>query len=438
MTTQEADGHWPQNMWLDGNAYWHGNQLDETAFPILLADQLRRRRVLDGLDPWPTVRRAAGYLAANGPVTPEDRWEEDGGYSTFTLAVEIAALLAAADFADLADEREVGRYLRETADVWNDSIERWTYVTGTSLATTVGVDGYYVRIAPGDVGDGSSGLIPVRNRPGPSSEAEYSGMVSPDALALVRFGLRNAADERIANTVRAIDACLRTATPTGPAWHRYNNDGYGEHEDGTPFDGTGIGRAWPLLAGERAHFELAAGKPRKAASLLHVMRRQSSLGGLIPEQVWDADDVPARELFRGCPTGSAMPLAWAHAEYVKLLRSVRDGRVFDTPPQTVRRYARTRRVCRLATWRFNNKLRVMHAGRRLRVEVRAPVVVHWTRDEWTTAQDTPGRDTSLGLWVADLDTQRLPAGSAVRFTFYWPDADRWEGVDFLVRVNDAA
>jgi glucoamylase len=133
-----------------------------------------------------------------------------------------------------------------------------------------------------------------------------------------------------------------------------------------------------------------------------------------------------------------MPLAWAHAEYVKLLRSVRDGRVFDTPPQTLRRYVRTKRRCRLATWRFNNKLRAMHAGRRLRLEVRAPVVVHWTRDEWATAHDTAGRDTSLGLWVADLDTQRLPAGSAVRFTFYWPDVDRWEGVDFLVRVNDAA
>ena len=121
MSTQEADGYWPQNMWLDGTPYWSGMQMDETAFPILLADALRRMNGLDRLDPWPMVRRAASFLVCNGPVTQQDRWEEDGGYSPFTLAVEIAALLAAADFADLAGEADVARYLRETADTWNDS-----------------------------------------------------------------------------------------------------------------------------------------------------------------------------------------------------------------------------------------------------------------------------------------------------------------------------
>ena len=104
MSTQDADGHWPQNMWLDGTPYWSGVQMDETAFPILLADSRRARRLLDSLDVWPMVRSAAGFLARNGPVTQQDRWEEDGGYSPFTLAVEVAALLAAADFADGAGE----------------------------------------------------------------------------------------------------------------------------------------------------------------------------------------------------------------------------------------------------------------------------------------------------------------------------------------------
>jgi glucoamylase len=134
-----------------------------------------------------------------------------------------------------------------------------------------------------------------------------------------------------------IDALLKVDTPGGPAWHRYNQDGYGEHEDGDAFDGTGVGRIWPLLTGERAHYELAAGRAEEARGLLRVMESFASDGGLLPEQVWDAPDIPARELYFGRPSGSAMPLVWAHAEHVKLLRSLRDGRVFDLPPQTVQR-----------------------------------------------------------------------------------------------------
>src|SRR5438445_10442269 len=147
MSTQEEDGHWLQNMWLDGTPYCQGIQMDETAFPILIADHLRRINALTGLDTWPTIRRAAGYLARNGPVTQEDRWEEDGGYSPFTLAVEIAGLLAAGDFAEEKGEHGLATYFKETADTWNENIERWTYVTGTEIAKKVGVNVYYVRNA---------------------------------------------------------------------------------------------------------------------------------------------------------------------------------------------------------------------------------------------------------------------------------------------------
>jgi len=168
LSTQEADGHWPQNMWLDGSPYWNGIQLDEAAFPILLADALRRRDALDGIDCWPMLRRAAGYIVRNGPVTLQDRWEEDGGYSPFTLAVVVAGLLGAADFADAAGENAIAAHLRETADMWNARIEAWTYVTGTPLARKVGVGGYYIRIAPPEVADACSpaqGFVPIKNRP---------------------------------------------------------------------------------------------------------------------------------------------------------------------------------------------------------------------------------------------------------------------------------
>src|SRR5215204_7097917 len=106
-------------MWVTGMPWWNGIQLDEAALPILLADMLRREDALANISPWPVVRRAAAYLVCNGPVTQQDRWEEDPGYTPFTLATTIAALLAAADFADTDGEAATATYLRETADYWN-------------------------------------------------------------------------------------------------------------------------------------------------------------------------------------------------------------------------------------------------------------------------------------------------------------------------------
>src|SRR5262249_29607328 len=263
-------------------------------------------------------------IVSNGPVTQQDRWEEDGGYSPFTLAAEIAALLAAADIADHVGQARAASFLRNTADSWNDNIERWIYAMGTDLAQQIGVSGYYVRIAPPDSDGAASplqGFVPIKNRPPGQSMAQVGHVISPDSLALVRFGLRAADDPRIVNTVKVIDTLLRTKLPDGPGWYRYNGDGYGEHEDGSPFDGTGVGRPWPLLAGERAHYELAAGRPHVAEALMSVM--ESSTAGasrLIPEQVWDGPPISDVELFPGKPTGSACPLVWAHAEYVKLRR----------------------------------------------------------------------------------------------------------------------
>ncbi|MGH7682243.1 MAG: glucan 1,4-alpha-glucosidase, partial [Candidatus Eiseniibacteriota bacterium] len=227
----------------------------------------------------------------------------------------------------------------------------------------------------------------------------------------------------------------RVETPGGPAWHRYNGDGYGEHPDGSPFDGTGLGRAWPLLVGERAHFELAAGRTRRALALLDTMDELASAEGLLPEQVWDAPDVPARELFFGRPSGSAMPLAWAHAEYVKLLRSLRDRRVFDMPPQTVQRYLVDRVGSPHVIWRFNQKCRRVEIGKTLRIEVLESARIHWSSDGWGTAHDAETGDTRLGVHVADLPTSQFPTGTVVRFTFHWPAADRWEGRDFEVEVS---
>jgi len=440
--TQEAAGNWAQNLWLDGRPYWGGIQMDETAFPVLLIDLLRREapEALGKLDRWwPMVLKAVSFIIRNGPVTQQDRWEEDAGYSPFTLAAEISALLAAADIAELTGNSVQAEIMRDAADAWNDNIERWTYADGGDLARQLGVSGYYVRIAPPDTDGAASptqGFVPIKNRPpGQDGERAYH-IISPDALALVRFGLRAPDDPRILNTLRAIDALLSVELPQGPCWYRYNGDGYGEHKDGSAFDGTGIGRAWPLLAGERAHYALAGGHRDEAEALLTVLENSTAgEGRLIPEQVWDSTDIPALELFRGKPTGSACPLVWAHSEYIKLRRSIRDGKIFDQPPQTVQRYLKEKHVRKFFGWRFNNKTRSIPPNKTLRVVLLSPGRIHWSIDNWQTSHDTDARDTGLGIYILDLPTASLPPGGQAVFTFFWPNENRWEGTDFQVTIE---
>lgn len=344
--TQERDGYWPQNMWVDGIGHWHGIQMDETALPILAADLARRNDALTGHDLarlWPMIERAAQYIQRNGPTSQQDRWETDSGYSIFTVATEIAALLAAADLAEQQRREDFAASLRETADRWYASLDDWLYVRDSELAHRFGVEGYYIRNAPqAEDHPGADWNAPVKwtNAGHELPPLPANAVLSPDALALVRFGLRSADDPRIRNTVRVIDAMLRIETPRGPVWHRYSGDTYGEQDDGSPPQDRGWGRGWPLLVGERGHFELAAGNRGGARELLEVLERLASETFLISEQVWDADAIPAKGLFPGRPTSSAMPLVWAHAEYLKLLRSLHDGAVFDLPPQTVERYLR--------------------------------------------------------------------------------------------------
>ena len=415
--------------------------MDEAAFPVLLVDLMRREApgALGDLKRWwPMVKNAIGFVARNGPVTQQDRWEEDAGYSPFTLAVEVAGLLAAADLADLMKETRISAYLRDLADTWNDSIERWTYSTDGGLAQQIGVDGYYVRIAPPEDECAASiteGFVPIKNRPPGQSLEQASHIVSPDALALVRFGLRAPDDPRILNTVKVIDALLKVKLPQGACWYRYNDDGYGEHADGSPFDGTGIGRLWPLLAGERAHYELDAGNIAAAQDLLRSVELSTNGSRLLPEQVWDAANIPERELFLGKPSGSACPLVWAHSEYIKLVRSLKDGKLFDQAPQTVKRYRIEKRKATYWSWRFNNKCKTIPFGKDLRIALLGPATVHWSDDVWQSVHDMETTDSGIGIHFADVPARNVKPGTSIFFTFYWKQAQHWEGQDFSVTVE---
>jgi glucoamylase len=439
-TTQEAEGHWPQNMHIDGSKYWHGVQLDETAFPILLVDLARRNEALESDDLvqlWPMVKKAAGFIIRTGPAAGVERCDEEAAYSPFTLAVEIASLLAAADVADTSGQAELAAYFRQTADCWNSNIERWTYMKDTELARRLDIEGYYARFVPSDL-NANAAAAPqfdsIEHHVPDYLKAPLAHMISSDFLALVRLGLRMPDDPRIANTVKAVDVLLRVETPTGPMWRRFNNDTYGEHEDGSPFDGSGRGRLWPLLVGERAHYELAAGRRREAERLLNVLEQCANAGGMIPEQVWDGPDAPERGLFFGKPTGAATPLVCAHAEYLKLLRSLRDNRIFDLPVQTVHRYLIAQTSSAFVSWRMDHHIRKTPQGKALRVELPAPAVIHCSSDHWNSTTDIITRDTGIGIWLGDLPTAHLPPNATVHFTFYWIDSKQWEGKDFQVII----
>ena len=434
---QRADGGFYQNFWLDGEPYWQGVQLDEVAFPILLAWKLHRQEALADYDPYPMVRSAAAYLVRHGPATQQERWEENAGYSPSTLAVNIAALVCASLFARERGEIETADFLLDYADFLECHVERWTVTDQGTLLPDV--PRHYIRIHPVDPADSSPdenpnhGTIVIKNRPtGAARKFPAKEIVDAGFLELVRYGVRAAGDALVQDSLRVVDAQLKVATPVGPVWRRYNHDGYGEDEQGHPYAGSGVGHAWPLLTGERGHYELAAG--RDPLPFIRALEGFASGCALLPEQVWDRPDVPKKFLFFGKPTGAAMPLCWAHAEYVKLLRSARDGRVFDRVQVVADRYLGARRECsKLEIWKFNRQVGTVRVGFTLRVQAAAPFTLKWTRGEWADANETDATPTSLGIHFVDIDIPG-PAGAPIRFTFFWPEAGRREGRDFRVEV----
>ncbi len=435
--TQDKDGGWSQNMWLDGTPHWGAIQMDSIALPILLADKLRRDDALDGYDAKPMMHEAAVFVLKHGPVTQQDRWETTPGYSPYTMAVQVAALLAAADCADERRAADEAEFLRETADAWNDSIDEFTYAEGTDLARQHGVAGYYMRMTPPQrVEKRETGRLKILmpNRPFGSKHQSAVEIVSPDALALVRFGVRSADDPRMLDTVKVIDATLRREMRTGPGWRRSTKDGYGEKADGSPFKKAGEGRCWPLLCGERGHYEIAAGHHDVALELLKTMARQSSQCGMLPEQVWDADDIPSRELYNGHPTGSGMPLAWAHAEYVKLLRSLHKKAIWDQVPQCVERYVKAKHPASFQIWRPRQRRAYITQGKDLRVDLDSPAEVSWQFGRQKHTSST--MNSKLGLHTVRLPLGELSAGSAVRIQVKPVHPEKGNQADaFLVHVR---
>ena len=441
---QREDGGFYQNFWIDGDPYWKGIQLDEVSFPVILAWRLWKAGALGNFDPYTTVSRACGYLIREGPATAQERWEEAGGYSPSTLASNIAGLICAAEFFDSRGDSHTAEFVRTYADFLESHVEKWTVTNHGTLVP--GIARHYIRINPavsakGSVGDEDpdAGELALANqKPGDRYLYPANQIVDAGFLELVRYGIRRPDDPLMVDSLKVVDAVLKVDTPNGPCWKRYNHDGYGQKDDGGSFDGWGVGRPWPLLTLERAAYELAAGK--SVDSYLRTVENFTTGIGLIPEQIWDAPDLPEAFMYFGKATGAAIPLMWAHADFVKLLRSVVDKRVFDLIDPVAQRYrdAPTSGVPRQAieVWKMNRQVRAVPAGGLLRIQASSPFRLHWSDDGWTTAHDTDSTPTSVGVDYVDLtvsSNQAVP----LQFTFYWPRDDQWQGDNYQVQIEPA-
>jgi glucoamylase len=433
--SQRNDGGFPQNFWISGDPYWSGLQLDEVAFPIMLAWRLHSLSGLRNFDPYTMVMKAATFLVLNGPITQQERWEENGGYSPSTLAANISALICAAFFARLHNDEKAACFFEDYADYMKCHLFDWTVTTSGAIHPEI--KEHFVRINPVreafDSNDLDHAIIHIANRlPGQQSDFPAKDVIDGGFLELVRYGILPHDHPVMINSVAVIDYSLKVDTPYGPSWHRYNYDGYGQGPNAEPFVSYGVGRAWPLLTGERGHYELASG--RSPDPYIKAMESFASSCGPIPEQVWDSPDMPDKHMFLGKPTGSAMPLAWAHAEYLKLLRSKADGRVFDLIPEVKERYIDNPSVCKLfETWRHNWQIKKVRKGFTLRILSEEPFKLRWTMGTWDAAQDQQSTDLSSGASYVDVQIP-YDQTAPISFTFYWTTNQNWENTNYSVEV----
>lgn len=434
--SQREDGSFPQNFWIDGRPYWSGVQLDETAYPILFARRLHCENVLRDFDPTAIALRAVRFLIAQGPVTQQERWEEASGYSPSTLASCIAACICAACFARECGDTASAEFIEDYADWLRIHLEDWTVTTTGTLLP--GVNRHFVRInpvEPGQVAEAGSvdqATIVLTSQPAGAPARPAKEIIDAGFLELVRFGILPPTAPLILDSLKVVDATLKVETPYGDCWRRYNHDGYGQRDDGSPFQNWGKGRAWPLLTAERGLYEMTAG--HDITPYIQTLERFALDTGLLPEQVWDAPDLPEAHMFLGQPSGSARPLLWAHAKYIALLRSRQDNQVYDRIADVADRYLYNQPAFKpLELWSFNYPLQTIRNNQTLRIIALAPFRLHWSLDQWQTVCETDCGAIGIELYFVDIPVTNQT--DAIEFTFFWTTSQTWENRNFSIKVQ---
>jgi glucan 1,4-alpha-glucosidase len=340
---QLPDGSMPRNSLPNGKTApdSFGTQLDEAAYPILMADELH---LTDATLYSQHVKPAANFVASHGPSFGVERWEEQSGYSPSTIAAEIAGLVAAAHIADANGDSASAAVWRGVADDWQRSVKGWTVTTNGPLAS----HSYFIRLSK--TGDPNAAISYNVGNGGPT--LDQRAVIDAGFLELARLGELPANDPDILQSLPVVDTTIRSDTSSGPGWHRYNGDGYGDRAgDGRPWapSGQGTGHLWPVLSAERAEQSLQTGDAPGAASLLDSMAKFASGVGLVPEQDWELPDLPASPygtdptvasigFENGAAAGSASPLTWSAASFVRLAHDLGTGTLSDRPRATFDRY----------------------------------------------------------------------------------------------------
>ncbi|MFC6793217.1 glycoside hydrolase family 15 protein [Halobaculum halobium] len=337
---QQRDGGFlPQNTYLDGRTRWGGEQLDEIAFPLVLARRVTGEldRALDDLGfAYSDIAASADYVLRNGPGTGQERWEEEGGLSPSTIAAEIAGLVSAADIAAETGSAADALVWLATADRFREGVQKWCV---TQDGTDRHEPPYYFRVNGNrNPDDGTERSLANGGR-----TFDERNVIDAGFLELVRLGVLPADDAIVEHSVAVVDDAIRIETPHGPGFYRYTGDGYGEGDNGAPFPvGTDTtGRLWPLLTGERAEYELAAGTdsgPDRPATLLSTLAGFANEGRMLPEQVWDRNEPTDYGWSFGAGTGSATPLSWSHAAFVRVANGIDAGEPIGTPSVVRDRY----------------------------------------------------------------------------------------------------
>jgi len=340
---QLADGSMPRNSLLNGKVApdSFGSQLDEAAYPLIMASQLG---MTDAVLYQNHVRPAIDFVIAHGPAFGVERWEEQSGFSPSTIAAEVAGLIAGAGLADANGDTRTARIARGVADDWQRSLPGWAVTSNGPLTSHP----YYIRLSK--TGDPNAAISYNLGNGGPT--LDQRSVIDQGFLEMVRLGLMPASDPTIAESLPVVDATIKADTSTGAGFHRYNGDGYGDRaSDGRPWapTGQGTGHLWPVLGGERGEYEIATGSARSALPRLQAMQGGASGVGLIPEQDWEGPDLSASPFgsdpttasigFRnGGAAGSASPLTWSAAQYVRLMRDLASGTILEQPADTANRY----------------------------------------------------------------------------------------------------
>ena len=400
---------------VDGTPVWAGLQLDEVAFPIVLAYQLGRTDAAT----WSHVKRAADFLIGfsqdgnRAPWSPQDRWENQSGYSPATIASEIAGLVCAAYIARVNGDAASARRYLATADDWQAQVKGWTVTTTGPYSAGP----YFLRVTKD--GNPNAGTTYDIGDSGPSN-VDQRRVVDPSYLDLVRLGVLPANDPAVVNTLRVVDAQLGVRTDRGFFWHRASFDGYGEKANGGQWE-FGLpndsfitrGRAWPLLNGERGEYQIAAGDLDAARGQLTTMARAAGPGYMLPEQVWDQQPPAGTDGFvPGTPTFSATPLAWTHAQFIRLAWDARAGKVLEQPKIVAQRYGGSSRprALNLPTWSGV----AVRARRPRRPAARARRRIAWRRTsrrprpEGASSARPPGRSNTAPMLGR---TTRLPSSA---------------------------